>query len=408
MCQRQKIALGQALRFTRPRWWERAWVLQEAVLAQKKEVSFGVFTVSWPVSKELVLAIMQSSLRDRESLRRAPASTPPDDRHRSLEIPDHQNLQHLVDVIDYIDRLNTAGCVEAQSLVDTLLLTKRSGSTEARDRVYSLLNLVSSEGSATCSVDYSESTQVVFGRVTFASISRLRDCSILGLAKVDAMAQANANVLGSRITRSWIVDYADIRGWPLQSTPRILFGPLRNLSIPGQATLDRPQSLQFIPNTLSLRLTGFCIDKVHSVRTFDTDDLLPVPRISSRYCSWNEPYRFVLRRCYDMIHPPSFRGKLTITASTGRRVSLHGLHSARDGGRQAVHPPGSCRWGKPVGGESLVAFPVAISRRVSLNYVCVHLVMTDGLKRPRKSLRRPNKSWRRLDTVEKTPEWPGV
>jgi len=87
---------------------------------------------------------------------------------------------------------------------------------------------------------------------------------------------------------------------------------------------------------------------------------------------------------------------------------LHGLHSARDGGRQAVHPPGSCRWGKPVGGESLVAYPVAISWRVSLNYVCVHLVMTDGLKRPRKSLRRPNKSWRRLDTVEKTPEWPGV
>ncbi|CZT21546.1 uncharacterized protein RCC_07409 [Ramularia collo-cygni] len=165
--------LLRAVTQTSPPWWTRAWVVQEFVMARQEPlVAFGPAIVEWDELWELI-----------SKLPRTP----------------HQDLHVFA---RFVRKLTSLRYAKRRSVSLTSLgwLSRLTASLDPKDKVYSMLNLISDEERAGITVDYARSIRHVYAEATYAAICASERLEILSLVTTPCAGQ-DLNL------PSWTVDF---------------------------------------------------------------------------------------------------------------------------------------------------------------------------------------------------------
>ncbi|KAK3058475.1 hypothetical protein LTR09_000039 [Extremus antarcticus] len=167
-------ALNETLRLAHPKWQDRAWVVQEFVLARKVVLCFG------PVSM----------LFDKMHLQDLTERLP-----RRLEYL----LAFFYKVSDMVKLGIGSRENRMQGIHDAALYARAAACGKPEDKVYSLLSLIDPEEVSLIPVDYGLSTALVFARATYAFIVTRKSFAIMELVHLEANLQHEIP--------SWAVDF---------------------------------------------------------------------------------------------------------------------------------------------------------------------------------------------------------
>ena len=179
-------------RLTNVPWWNRIWILQEAVLSTHALVHFGNLVLPW----ELITQGCDNLARHYNTCC---------ERHvGQLSFADQNALTEFKRVVREVDMLREGrdrGMMT--SLSQLLRATLSRNATDERDKVYALLSLVTHwHGREPIYPDYAASTAAVYARAVMSEIQGSRSLQILqgipmdGIAKLPSwVTKAGSNIM---------------------------------------------------------------------------------------------------------------------------------------------------------------------------------------------------------------------
>lgn len=192
----------------RRRWFERLWVIQEAVLATNLSVACGEETLSWQELDNATCFIWQSGLNLMEY---------GDDGSQTRSFYT-ANLSRLRNIID-LRREVAIGW----SLLEILVFTREARATDPRDKIYSVLGLTSQTGaedpkghprlSREVRVDYKQSIEDIFISVAILLIERSPGAKGLEVLYAAGRRSQWSNLKLPSWVPDWSVDKQDILWW---------------------------------------------------------------------------------------------------------------------------------------------------------------------------------------------------
>ena len=176
-------ALNRALCDTEPKWYERAWVIQEFVLSRETLLCFG------PVS------LAYDALHFIDLLMSYPSPIP-GVRAFHERTSDMMRLKHFM-------------ADGTQSISEAALMTCTSSCSNPRDKVYSLLSLIDGREASAIETNYKRTCAEIFANATYAAIVAQGNFEILELACFEGCPTPELP--------SWAVDFVreqePYRGW---------------------------------------------------------------------------------------------------------------------------------------------------------------------------------------------------
>jgi hypothetical protein len=177
-------SLFAAIQRAEPKWWDRAWVVQEVVVSRIEPlVTFGQFTMPYSSFKELLAMLIKEYASLPATPRSQPFRTAPELLVPPLRYDRNASLKELSDRLEKIQQLKLIRETTVVRLYDALIRTHGLEAKDFRDRVFSLLSVICRKEAALISVDYSISQDELFARATEASIMARKDYFCLLLAK---------------------------------------------------------------------------------------------------------------------------------------------------------------------------------------------------------------------------------
>jgi hypothetical protein len=239
------LAMDKAIANTTPRWQDRAWTMQEFIVAQRLQFSYGGRTAEY----------------DMDSL-------------RYVQTQAWDNLPSLKSFIDHIgmvmthlkDHYNNSPKMGYKSsdentlgIIDCVQALAGQQARDPRDKVYSIRGIISVREKALIKPDYTITIASAFANATHVCMVVRNDIEILRLVTI-----ANRRTDG---LRSWMVDFVDL--------DRMLDGVnLANIHLfktPALALEDHYSDWEVIYNKSAetLTLLGYACDKVVNFLPFE-------------------------------------------------------------------------------------------------------------------------------------------
>jgi hypothetical protein len=126
--------------FQRP-WFQRIWVLQEAVMARTMTVVCGSHLVGWVLIYQVALSVQSSGMLG------------------IYQIDPHAPGIGCAVVIGKLKIAHELGHIEDWTLLELLRLTRKYNATDSRDKVFALHGVVTDPASIGSAVDYSKSLE---------------------------------------------------------------------------------------------------------------------------------------------------------------------------------------------------------------------------------------------------------
>lgn len=251
--------------FCRP-WWSRAWCVQELLSAQKVTVLCGMLSVPWP----LLDVTIQMMLRNTEienlyvKKKQAVFHDAVEDAHAFA----YERSHRLLDGVQHSD------------FAMLLQITRYRDCQDPRDKVFSVLSLLSDGLQAAICPDYSQSVQTVYTRAVMSYIQHLHDLQILSSC-------CWRKQTGIPNLPSWVPDWATayemsyMGGFSAEETDY-------NYTASGKTKAIA----SFSDDLRTLTVSGLYIDTVIHNRLQDTNEefeywLEQGPNGDQPSCSWN-------------------------------------------------------------------------------------------------------------------------
>lgn len=281
-----------AIRDAEPKWWDRAWTVQEVVVAKSEPVvAYGCHIMQYSNLSKLLSTVPKGYKTSSPVVRTENAGRYPDlillngvltlDEARQT-IDRFTKRLHNVKSLRRLRRMGTA------SLYEVLLLTNGLTARDDQDRIFSLLGMISEQEAQLIDVDYRMSCAELDKRTTIAAVSARADfyplmrVIKLGLFNQQGSPPAIDQPLGSELRQSWHVElahslslyYPATTAWS-QTTVWSLHGPAfdahnrwARVHWPYPSVTDGP-----LPNYNdgtnntrgSLRIHGFAMCKVRAI-----------------------------------------------------------------------------------------------------------------------------------------------
>lgn len=176
-----------AILWKRPRWWKRAWVVQEVAHAQTVHVYFGKFGKPWPDFCWELFGLAAGERSNFTTFRECVEWSRSQKWSRTVL---HQQVVERFSMINSV-RSERRWAAEGRSTAPTLLQladwTRAQDCKDVRDKVYSVVSLLPSSEAALIHIDYQKSTSwwMVYCRATLASIVAQRSLNIMQLCRFD-------------------------------------------------------------------------------------------------------------------------------------------------------------------------------------------------------------------------------
>lgn len=234
------IAMDNAIKYSRPRWPDRGWIVQEFVLAKQIVLCFGPISIDYDVSH--IIDLLMVSKRPLPHLRTF-----------------HERTTDMA-------RLRYGLGKRRQSIAEAALHTSNAWCTERHDKVYSLLSLIDENEAKLIGCDYDRPSAETFAIATFAALTIQNNFRIWEL--VNCNDRINADV------PSWAVDFDVVQypsecrvhelieqsvQWPMSASQHAQPGDIdssRKLLTVFGAILDRVSDLLVMPTTDMYQLAG--------------------------------------------------------------------------------------------------------------------------------------------------------
>lgn len=148
-------------------WWDRAWVVREIAVAPEVVVCFGPFHLSWGnFCWDLLRVDSSESLKHQ----RPSSEIYPGLLESSRRFPVRQDMAEAFGRLDLMRARARLYPIELASLELLLGYARRSGCSDPRDKVYSLLSLMSPQAATLLPPTYNIPWAEVLAKGTYASI----------------------------------------------------------------------------------------------------------------------------------------------------------------------------------------------------------------------------------------------
>ena len=165
-------ALESTIRNSTPKWHERAWGVQEYALAKGCLVYFGTISIDFKVD-----------------LITDPDGNNPVRRYMDEEEDLATFYLHLMELVKLRKVVTTHQFHDSsKSMMSILPLTRSFSCSDGRDRVYSLLSLISTREALLIQPDYSQSVTMTYAKATFAAISAYQNFALLLQVHIDRIS----------------------------------------------------------------------------------------------------------------------------------------------------------------------------------------------------------------------------
>lgn len=215
-------------------WWQRAWIIQEAVVSKAVGLQRGAYQVGW---------------NELHSLLSWPS-------FGADFLDSKTTVQFVKDVHDLRKQVNEYGAAHGQ-LFDLVYRFRLQTATFASDKIYALMGLLKPDNPSLLVPDYSKAPEDVFTQFTISSL----ECSANLLPIVTA---ADASLQGMSWCRDWRLSYDGVVG---------TVGFRADKSLNRQYSASGTQGPIFRVNLHCrvISLQGFEIDRVARVASFCTE-----------------------------------------------------------------------------------------------------------------------------------------
>ncbi|KAN0089211.1 HET domain containing protein [Hyaloscypha variabilis] len=168
--------------FQRP-WFQRIWVLQEAVMAREMTVVCGSHLVKWGLIYQLALSVQSSGMLG------------------TYQVDPHAPGISCAVVIGKLKLAHELIHTKEWPLLELLRLTRKYNATDARDKVFALHGVVTDPDSIGAPVDYSKSLEEVYTDVAIHGLMQRKTLFGLANAGISTYPQ-NPNL------PSWVADWS--------------------------------------------------------------------------------------------------------------------------------------------------------------------------------------------------------
>ena len=188
--------MESALRSSRPRWTDRAWVVQEFMLAQRVSLCFGPIVAS-------------IDRFDRDGCSIELFGRFPTQLNESTQ-SNKPYLRSLFDTISWYQMQKSS--IKWLNITTTSLMTNGTECEDPRDKIYSVLSLIRSRQADYIQPDYSIPCSETYAKATFADITVEKCLDILALVAVKQPREPFDAQSTGRIP-TWVPDFrANYRG----------------------------------------------------------------------------------------------------------------------------------------------------------------------------------------------------
>jgi hypothetical protein len=168
--------------FQRP-WFQRIWVLQEAVMARTMTVVCGSHLVGWILIYQVALSVQSSGMLG------------------TYQVDPHAPGIGCTVVIGKLKIAHQLAQIEDWSLLELLRLTRKYNATDPRDKVFALHGVVTDPASIGGAVDYSKSLEEVYTDVAVHELMQKKTLFCLANAGISTYPQ------NPRLP-SWVADWS--------------------------------------------------------------------------------------------------------------------------------------------------------------------------------------------------------
>jgi hypothetical protein len=168
--------------FQRP-WFQRIWVLQEAVMARRMTVACGSHLVGWTLIHQVALSVQRSGVLG------------------AYQVDPHAPGVGCVVVIGKLKNAHELAHIKDWTLLELLRLTRKYYATDPRDKVFALHGVVTDSESIGASVDYSKSPEEVYTDVAVHELMQRKTLLCLANAGI-SKAPENPKL------PSWVADWS--------------------------------------------------------------------------------------------------------------------------------------------------------------------------------------------------------
>ncbi|KAI0545989.1 heterokaryon incompatibility protein-domain-containing protein [Xylaria curta] len=201
-------SLSNTICATTPHWWDRAWVVQEAVCAERITVIFGSHELGWYRFYKFLYMVHDDILFKHEA--------------------DEEFMRQVLRAVEGIQGIRKRYWKEKKDekkpktpLSWIIWRARQAQATQARDKVYSLLAMMPREIAAFLNPEYSEDIADTFAKATYYVIRADADLNILVWVPLRSRPN-NTEEEGERggemmvwknpdLPGSWAVDFADLK-----------------------------------------------------------------------------------------------------------------------------------------------------------------------------------------------------
>lgn len=168
--------------FQRP-WFQRIWVLQEAVMARTMTVVCGSHLVGWVLIYQVALSVQSSGMLG------------------VYQVDPHAPGIGCAVVIGKLKIAHELGHIEDWTLLELLRLTRKYNATDPRDKVFALHGVVTDPGSIGAAVDYSKTLEEVYTDVAVHELMQKKTLFCLANAGISPRPE-NPKL------PSWVADWS--------------------------------------------------------------------------------------------------------------------------------------------------------------------------------------------------------
>ncbi|KAE9365154.1 HET-domain-containing protein [Stipitochalara longipes BDJ] len=168
--------------FQRP-WFQRIWVLQEAVMAREMTVVCGSHLVRWDLIYRLALSVQSSGMLG------------------TYQVDPHAPGISCAVVVGKLKIAHELAHTEEWTLLELLRLTRKYNATDARDKVFALHGVVTNPYSIGAAVDYSKPLEEVYTDVAVHELIQKKTLFSLANAGISTYPR-NPNL------PSWVADWS--------------------------------------------------------------------------------------------------------------------------------------------------------------------------------------------------------
>jgi hypothetical protein len=231
---RQSLAL-LCKAFCRNSWFERVWIVQEAVLAEHLVLQYGQTTVEWHIHAKACLELLWADF-----------------------IPSSQLSGSGIGLTDTIEMLKTVGYgSSSRRLIVLLNALKCQKTSDPRDRVYGLMGISelpeSNNGNKSMIVDYQIEADQLSEQLTLYCLETEQTLDVLSIC-------CTGDSVGPSKRASWSINLASDQLY----CDKLFSTELRTLDI-FSTGMSRPIQYQYMSSTRVLSLAGVEIDTIQQV-----------------------------------------------------------------------------------------------------------------------------------------------